>query len=178
MSIAGAAGDRVAFPMTMATRITTATTGSSDRPGATSSRSEICRKTAARCCSRSLSDSGIGHLITERTIYARIGGSKKETCRILTFMSHTRSEPPDSVNIGACGSLGVIAALEFLERHFSKLGHRDLLVTHPIRSRLQPLASTTRSVRRASGLVHTAIPDFIPVGIALARVVSVNATNK
>src|SRR5215472_7996612 len=68
-----------------------------------------------------------------------------------------RSEPPDSVNIGACGSLGVIAALEFLERHFSKLGHRDLLVTHPIRSRLQPLASATRSVRRASGLVQTAL---------------------
>ena len=41
-----------------------------------------------------------------------------------------RGEPPDSVDVRVCGSLGVIAALEFLERHFSKLGHKDLLVTH------------------------------------------------
>ena len=64
-----------------------------------------------------------------------------------------RGEQPDSVNVRAYGSLGVIAALEFLECHFSKLGHRDLLVTHTIRSPLQPPASITRSVRRASGLV-------------------------
>ena len=59
-------------------------------------------------------------------------------------------EPTDSVNVRLYGSLGVIAALEFLERHFSKLGHRDLLVTHTIRSRFQPLASTTRSVLPAN----------------------------
>src|ERR1035437_2173651 len=69
-------------------------------------------------------------------------------------------EPPDSVNVRPYGSLGVIAALEFLERHFSKLGHRDLLVTQTIRSRFLPLASTTRSVRRASGLVQTAFAEM------------------
>jgi hypothetical protein len=30
------------------------------------------------------------------------------------------------------GTLGVITTLEFLQHHFSKLGHRDLLVTHKI----------------------------------------------
>src|SRR5208283_4921452 len=69
-------------------------------------------------------------------------------------------EPTDSVNVRLYGSLGVIAALEFFERHFSKLGHRDLLVTHTIRSRFQPLASPTRSVRRASGLVQTAFEEI------------------
>jgi hypothetical protein len=39
------------------------------------------------------------------------------------------SEPSDGADIGACGSLGVIATLEFLERPHSKFGHRDLLVT-------------------------------------------------
>jgi hypothetical protein len=34
----------------------------------------------------------------------------------------------------------------------------------------------TRSVRRASGLLEKAIPDFIPAGTAFATVVSANAT--
>src|SRR5947209_8772746 len=34
--------------------------------------------------------------------------------------------------VGVYGSLRVIATLEFLQHHFSKLGHRDLLVTHKI----------------------------------------------
>src|SRR5947208_5339329 len=67
--------------------------------------------------------------------------------------------PPDSVNVRLYGSLGVIAALEFLERQFSKLGHKDLLMTHTIRLCLRPPASTTRSVRRASGLVQTALSE-------------------
>jgi hypothetical protein len=41
-------------------------------------------------------------------------------------------EPPDRTDIGTCGSLGVITALEFFEHPFAKLGHRDLLVTHNI----------------------------------------------
>src|SRR5690348_7054993 len=77
-----------------------------------------------------------------------------------------RSEPPDSADVRACGSLGVIAALEFFERHLSKLGHRDLLVTHTIRYRSLSLASTTRSVRRASGLVQTALQETTPPGPA------------
>jgi hypothetical protein len=40
-----------------------------------------------------------------------------------------RSEPSDGADIGACGSLGVISAIEFLDHHHSKFGHRDLLVT-------------------------------------------------
>jgi hypothetical protein len=38
------------------------------------------------------------------------------------------------------GILGVITTLEFLQHHFSKLGHRDLLVTHKYRA-AQPIAS-------------------------------------
>src|SRR6185436_19705577 len=30
------------------------------------------------------------------------------------------------------GTLGIITTLEFLQHHFSKMGHRDLLVTHKI----------------------------------------------
>ena len=30
------------------------------------------------------------------------------------------------------GTLSIITTLEFLQHHFSKLGHRDLLVTHKI----------------------------------------------
>src|ERR1035438_1662589 len=38
-------------------------------------------------------------------------------------------EPPDRTDVGKCGSLRVITALEFLEHPFAKLGHRVLLVT-------------------------------------------------
>src|SRR5215831_4791241 len=62
-------------------------------------------------------------------------------------------ETPNRAGVGDCGSLRVIATFEFLERPFSKLGHRDLLVTHTIWQRTRPLALPTRSVRRASGLV-------------------------
>src|SRR5215469_700782 len=85
-----------------------------------------------------------------------------------------RGEPPNSVNVGACGSLGVIAALELIERHFSKLGHRDLLVTHTIRFGLRPLASSTRSVRSASGLVQTAFSESGPSRSRFGRQVSEN----
>src|SRR5215471_15005934 len=68
-------------------------------------------------------------------------------------------ETPDRANVGNCGSLRVVATLEFVERHFSKLGHRDLLVTHTIWQRTWLLPCPTRSVRRASGLVQTAISE-------------------
>src|SRR4051812_28970052 len=52
-----------------------------------------------------------------------------------------RSELPDGGDVDTCGSLGVITSLEFLERPFSKMGHRDLLVTHTIWQRRRPLPS-------------------------------------
>ena len=36
------------------------------------------------------------------------------------------------LQVSVYGSLRVITTLEFLQHHFSKLGHRDLLVTHKI----------------------------------------------
>jgi hypothetical protein len=36
------------------------------------------------------------------------------------------------LRVSVYGSLRVIATLEFLQHHLSKLGHRDLLVTHKI----------------------------------------------
>src|SRR5215471_10239962 len=68
-------------------------------------------------------------------------------------------ETANRADIGDCGSLRVIPTLEFLERPFSKLGHRDLLVTHTIWQRRRPLALITRSVRRASGLVQTGLAE-------------------
>src|ERR1051325_6835106 len=41
-------------------------------------------------------------------------------------------ESPDGSDISMCGSFRVITALEFFEHPFSKLGHRDLLVTHTL----------------------------------------------
>ena len=43
-----------------------------------------------------------------------------------------RRELPDCQQVRSYGSLRVITTLEFLQHLFSKLGHRDLLVTHKI----------------------------------------------
>ena len=42
------------------------------------------------------------------------------------------SEILHDFQVSVYGSLRVITTLEFLQHHFSKLGHRDLLVTHKI----------------------------------------------
>jgi hypothetical protein len=60
----------------------------------------------------------------------------------------------------ACGTMGVITALEFFQHLFAKLGHRDLLnFCDPTLS--QPLLTADSrargSVRRASGFVQIAI---------------------
>src|ERR1700736_3413353 len=56
----------------------------------------------------------------------------------------------DGAEVTIDGSLGVITTLEFFQHHFSKMGHRDLLVTqnlsHPTSN--QCSAHLTRSVRR------------------------------
>src|ERR1700736_5964668 len=56
----------------------------------------------------------------------------------------------DGAKVTIDGSLGVITTLEFFQHHFSKMGHRDLLVTqnlsHPTSN--QCSAHLTRSVRR------------------------------
>ena len=85
--------------MTMATRITTATTGSSDRPGAKifqiRNLPQDCGPLLLQMAER------FGHSappFAERIIYARFSGSKKETCRILTFMSHTREHASNELH--------------------------------------------------------------------------------
>ena len=55
-----------------------------------------------------------------------------------------------NLQVAVHGSLRVITALEFLQHHFAKLGHRDLLVTHTIpiddcRSRTTRVASAARA---------------------------------
>src|SRR5215469_282713 len=64
----------------------------------------------------------------------------------------------DRTDVSVCGSLRVITALEFLEHPFSKLGHRDLLVTHTLTNCNHACTVDTRSVRRASGFVQTGLP--------------------
>ena len=66
----------------------------------------------------------------------------------------------DDPNVGFCGTMRVITSLEFLQHHFAKMGHRDLLVTHNLfqRKQLSFSGSTARrSVLRASGFVQIPI---------------------
>src|SRR5262249_35998752 len=66
----------------------------------------------------------------------------------------------DDPNVGFCGTMRVITSLEFLQHHFAKMGHRDLLVTHNLFQRVQLPFSGSRargSVRRASGFVQIAV---------------------
>ena len=74
----------------------------------------------------------------------------------------------DGTDVGTCGSLRVIAALEFLEHCVFKLGDRNLPVAHATRSLLLPHPLPVRYCRRdryarvasaaASGSVQTALP--------------------
>ena len=54
-------------------------------------------------------------------------------------------------------------ALEFLQHHSAKMGHRDLLVTHNLSSQSGNHISVhlTRSVRRTSGFVQTRISSVL-----------------
>jgi hypothetical protein len=53
----------------------------------------------------------------------------------------------DDSQVGARGTFGVVATRDFIERHFSKLGHRDLLVTPKYRYRI-PNARHTAHAKR------------------------------
>src|ERR1700731_2020562 len=65
----------------------------------------------------------------------------------------------DDPKVGFYGTLSVITALEFLQHHSAKMGHRDLLVTHNLSPQSGNHISVhlTRSVRRTSGFVQTAL---------------------
>jgi hypothetical protein len=53
------------------------------------------------------------------------------------------SELPNRADVAACASLRVTTALELFEHPFSKLDHKNLLVTHTIDLRFQPHPSST-----------------------------------
>src|SRR5215469_858948 len=57
------------------------------------------------------------------------------------------SEILECTNVLTSGNLCVITALEFLQHHFSKMGHRDLLVTHNL---AQPTSNPAPSSSRAA----------------------------
>jgi hypothetical protein len=61
---------------------------------------------------------------------------------------------PNTLNV-LNPSLGVVAALEFVQYRLSEMGHRNLLVTHTYPPYADARARLTRSVRRASGFVQT-----------------------
>jgi hypothetical protein len=71
-----------------------------------------------------------------------------------------RRELADDPDVGFCGTMGVITALEFFQHLFAKLGHRDLLnfcdptLTQPL---LIADSRARGSVRRASGFVQISI---------------------
>ncbi len=66
----------------------------------------------------------------------------------------------DCADVGTCGMLSIVTALEFFQHYFSEMGHRDLLVTQNLSQAIkQPtLHYLTRSVRRASDYVQTRLP--------------------
>src|SRR5882757_774446 len=67
----------------------------------------------------------------------------------------------ENSQVGARGRFGVIATREFIERHFSKLGHRDLLVTQTYRHRIpnaRPCAREASAVRLSSSGVSGEVP--------------------
>src|SRR4051794_32601516 len=88
----------------------------------------------------------------------------QQMCLILTDLIRTQligrfaevtCEALDCAEVAAYSGCRVVTTLEFLQHHFAKLGHRDLLVTHtllPISAEQSSLYAT-RSVRRASGFV-------------------------
>src|ERR1700688_2250330 len=68
----------------------------------------------------------------------------------------------DDPKVGFYGTLSVITALEFLQHHSAKMGHRDLLVTHNLSPQSGNHISVhlTRSVRRTSGFVQTRLSSL------------------
>src|SRR5687767_6267234 len=67
----------------------------------------------------------------------------------------------DGSQVRARGRFGVITTLEFVEHHFSKMGHKDLLVTRPYRHRNANAREPLHAKRLPTGLVQTALSDFI-----------------
>src|SRR5258705_6878526 len=69
----------------------------------------------------------------------------------------------ENSQVGARGRFGVIATREFIERHFSKLGHRDLLVTQTYRHRIpnaRPCPREASAVRLSSSGVRVHYPNL------------------
>ena len=61
----------------------------------------------------------------------------------------------DCADVTACGSLGVITTLEFLQHHFSQMAHRDLLVTQTYLSRKPTTVSPDSRVASAAGRLRS-----------------------
>jgi len=70
----------------------------------------------------------------------------------------------DRIQVHAPGRFSVITTLEFLEHHFSKMGHKDLLVTRPYRhsahnARVAPREAS--AVRLSSNAAHAIQVDCL-----------------
>ena len=64
----------------------------------------------------------------------------------------------DCADVGTCGMLSVITALEFFQHYFSEMGHRDLLVTQNLSQAIkQPTLSTSREAYAAGRLRPNAV---------------------
>jgi hypothetical protein len=66
----------------------------------------------------------------------------------------------DCADVRTCGSLGVITTLEFLQHHFSQMGHRDLLVTQTYLSPQATTAPFTSRVASAAGRLRCVLGMF------------------
>ena len=61
----------------------------------------------------------------------------------------------DGAKVTIDGSLGVITTLEFFQHHFSKMGHRDLLVTQTYLNQQATNARLTSRVASAAGRLRS-----------------------
>jgi hypothetical protein len=52
--------------------------------------------------------------------------------KLVGALPEVRRELLDGVDVGSYGILGVITTLELIQHQLSKMGHKDLLVTHTL----------------------------------------------
>jgi hypothetical protein len=70
----------------------------------------------------------------ELTVFEQVDlvGADVFRTKLVGTFPEVRREVRNGVEISSYGILSVIATLEFVQHHLSKMGHKDLLVTHTL----------------------------------------------
>ena len=88
----------------------------------------------------------IDSVVGELPVTEQVGGVLADLFRaeLIRWTVEITRKILEDTQVSARGTFSVVATRDFIERHFSKLGHRDLLVTQTYRSQTP----------KASGLTH------------------------